>query len=245
MKIALAQIHPLKGQIDPNIQKHLHFIQLAIGQGAKLIAFSELSLTGYEPELADKLAITEIDNRFTAFQKQSNQNGIVICLGMPIRSNKGIQIGMLIFQPNRPLEIYAKQHLHEDELPFFMPGTKELIIERQGYRIAPAICYESLLPAHAAKAAKANANVYLASVAKPAGGMKKAEVHYPQIAKQYVMPVLMSNCIGFCDNFESVGQTSVWDEHGNLKGQLNTTEEGILVYDLSTKTINTIYENPL
>ena len=35
----------------------------------------------------------------------------------------------------------------------------------------------------------------------------------------------MSNCIGFCDNFESVGQTSVWDEHGNLKDTPESPEK--------------------
>ena len=51
------------------------------------------------------------------------------------------------------------------------------------------------------------------------------------------MPVLMSNCVGFCDNFESVGQSSVWTKQGNLAGQLNEKNEGILIFDTETQVI--------
>jgi hypothetical protein len=48
----------------------------------------------------------------------------------------------------------------------------------------------------------------------------------------------MSNCIGFCDDFESAGQTSVWDDNGILKGQLDNLNEGLLVYDTELKTMS-------
>lgn len=52
MKLCSAQIQPIKGDIDRNIQKHIFFINSAIENGADLIFFPELSLTGYEPTLA-------------------------------------------------------------------------------------------------------------------------------------------------------------------------------------------------
>ncbi|ANF49138.1 hypothetical protein A0O34_00560 [Chryseobacterium glaciei] len=47
----------------------------------------------------------------------------------------------------------------------------------------------------------------------------KAMIHYPEIAKKFSMPVLMSNCVGFCDNFQSVGKSSVRSKQGNLVGR--------------------------
>src|SRR5688572_10593190 len=99
----------------------------------------------------------------------------------------GIHISMIIFQPNQKTEIYSKQNLHEDELPFFVPGKNDLMLNIRDKKIAPAICYESLLPEHAATAAKNGANVYLASVAKSANGITKAYNHYPQVANTYSM----------------------------------------------------------
>jgi predicted amidohydrolase len=58
-----------------------------------------------------------------------------------------------------------------------------------------------------------------------------------QIAKQYGMPVLMSNCVGFCDNFLSVGKSAVWTKEGELVGQLDDKTEGILLFDTETEEI--------
>jgi predicted amidohydrolase len=77
----------------------------------------------------------------------------------------------------------------------------------------------------------------LASVAKSENGVEKAFKHYPTIAKQYEMPVLMSNCVGFCDNFLSVGKSSIWTKKGNLIGQLDDKTEGILIFDTETEEI--------
>ena len=103
--------------------------------------------------------------------------------------------------------------------------------------IAPAICYESMLIEHAEDVNKLGAEIYLTSVAKSQEGINNAKSHYPLIAKKFTMPVLMSNCIGFCDNFESVGQSAVWTKEGNLAGQLDDKKEGILIFDTETEEV--------
>ena len=52
MKICIGQTNPQKGDIDKNIEIHKQLIQTAIEQSADIIVFPELSLTGYEPDLA-------------------------------------------------------------------------------------------------------------------------------------------------------------------------------------------------
>jgi hypothetical protein len=81
------------------------------------------------------------------------------------------------------------------------------------------------------------ADVYLASVAKSLNGVEKAFDYYPRVAKQYEMPVLMSNCVGFCDNFLSVGKSAVWTKAGALVGQLDDTSKGILIFDTETEEV--------
>lgn len=56
MKIAIAQTRPFKGDISANIETHKKLIELAISYKADTIFFPELSVTGYEPELAKDLA---------------------------------------------------------------------------------------------------------------------------------------------------------------------------------------------
>ena len=237
MKICIAQTEPIKGNVSANIEAHKRFIEFALTLNVEAIFFPELSLTGYEPELAKKLATNQNDNRLDIFQETSDKNKIIIGLGLPTATESKIQISMIIFEPNKPRQTYSKQQLHSDEFPYFENGIGQVIIKTNNKNIAPAICYESLQQTHSENAFKLGADVYLASVAKPANGVKKAFDHYPKIAKQYAMPVLMSNCVGFCDNFLSVGNSSVWTKEGELIGQLDDKSAGILIFDTETEGI--------
>ena len=231
MKICIAQTKALKGDIAANIDNHIRFITYASLLKASSIFFPELSLTGYEPELTKDIAITAGDDRLSVFQKLSNKNTITIGVGIPEKTEIGIRISMVIFQPDKPVITYSKQQLHSDELPFFVEGTEQVILTIDDKKVAPAICFESLQPDHSENAINLGAELYLASVAKPQRGLEKALVHFPAVAKKYKVPVLMSNCIGYCDNFMSAGYSSVWTKQGELVGQLDDKKEGIIIFD--------------
>ncbi|HYF02813.1 MAG TPA: carbon-nitrogen hydrolase family protein [Patescibacteria group bacterium] len=237
MKIAAAQIRPFKGDIQQNIGLHKKCIDLAVSHGADAIFFPELSLTNYEPALAHELASTGEDVSFNEFQQLSDTCRITIAVGMPTRSDSGILISMIIFQKDAPRQTYSKQFLHEDELPFFIPGNKQAFLKISNMTVTPAICYESLLPAHAENAFKNGADVYVASVAKSANGVEKAQRHYPEVARRFLKPVVMINSIGPCDNFYSVGTSSVWNSAGELVGQLDDKSEGLLIFDTATEEV--------
>jgi predicted amidohydrolase len=237
MKICIAQTKPIKGNVSANIEAHKRFIELALTLNAEAIFFPELSLTGYEPELSKKLATNQNDNRLDIFQETSDKNKIIIGLGLPTATESKIRISMIIFEPNKSRQTYSKQQLHSDEFLYFENGVGQVIIKSNDKNIAPAICYESLQPTHSENAFKLGADVYLASVAKPENGIEKAIEHFPAVAKQYAMPVLMSNCVGFCDNFLSVGNSAVWTKEGELVGQLDDKTEGILIFDTETEVI--------
>ncbi len=235
MKISVAQIKPEKGAIKKNFETHKKWIDIAVSKNADLIVFPELSLTGYEPKLAKELAVDECNLILEDFQQISDLHKITIGVGLPTKSGSGIRISMVLFRPSLPRLVYSKQLLHSDELPYFEKGNQQVVFTVKGEKIAPAICYESLQNEHSEQAFKLGANIYLASVAKSREGIEKAFLHYPDIARKYSFPVLMANCIGFCDNFESAGQTSVWDGNGALIEQLDNKNEGVLIFDTITK----------
>jgi len=237
MKLCVAQTRPFKGDIDKNIESHKRLIDVASSNGADIIVFPELSLTSYEPMLCKELATNQEDKRLEIFQTLSDTKQITICAGLPTTGSSGVQISMVIFQPNKDRQTYSKQHLHADELPYFVNGQYQVILTIKNKNIAPAICYESLLPEHSENVSKKGAEIYIASVAKSFNGVAKAFKHYPDIAKQYSMTVLMSNCVGNCDNFDSAGRSSIWSKSGLLLGQLNDTKEGVLIIDTDTEEI--------
>jgi predicted amidohydrolase len=234
MKIAVAQIRPIKGDIDANITSHLKLAQLAAVHGAKAVFFPELSITGYEPTLAKDLAANVEDKRLDVFQDASNKNNITIAVGMPIRGTNGVLITMIIFQPNLPRQAYSKQHLHSDEVPFFINGDRQVFLNYDGQKIAPGICYETSLPVHWENAHQNGANLYVASVSKTAAGMEKLAKFFSEMAKKYSIHVLLSNSIGHEDDFMSAGRSAAWDNEGKMLAQLDDINEGILVYDTET-----------
>lgn len=118
MKIGVAQIRPVKGDVTANIEKHQLFIETALSKNANAVFFPELSMTGYEPELARELATTANDNRFDIFQDISDTRFVTVGIGVPTKTGTSIQISMLIFQPDKPRQTYSKQQLHPDNALF-------------------------------------------------------------------------------------------------------------------------------
>lgn len=237
MKLCVAQTHSFKGDIERNIGTHKRIIELALEKDIDLILFPELSLSGYEPTLAEELATDQDDRRLDIFQEISDKNLVTICVGLPTRSEAGVHISLVIFQPDTPRSTYSKQHLHESELPYFVPGNQSQFISLGDKKIALAICYESLLPEFAEESAQQGASIYLASVAKTAPGMEKANKAYPELAKKHGLLVMMSNFVGPNNATESAGQSAIWNAAGTLVYQLDERNEGFLVYNTETEEV--------
>lgn len=236
MKLCAAQLGSLKGDVAANVRRHLACIEQAANVGAAVIVFPELSLTGYEPSIARQAALPLGSPHLDPLQAASDRLGIIVAAGLPLPTPNGIQIGMPIFTPSAPRQAYAKQRLHEDELPYFHAGASTSLIQAAQHRIAPAICYESMFMAHAASAKERGADIYLVSVAKTAKGVGQGHAHYPQVARELGLIVLMANCVGPADHFAAAGGSAAWDSEGRLLGCLDPHSEGMLLLDTEAGT---------
>ena len=234
MKICVAQVRPVKGDIQKNIEGHKKLIDLAVSNYVDTIIFPELSLTGYEPALANELSLEVNDKRLQDFQKISDSKKIIIGVGVPLKSASGTCIAMILFRPAAERQTYIKRYLHADEEAFFVSGQGSVDSIGKDPKIAFAICYELSIADHSQKAFDKGAKIYIASVAKSAAGVEKASKTLSEIAAKYSMIVLMSNCVGYCDNFEAGGNSAAWNNNGILTGQMNNSDEGIIVLDTDT-----------
>ncbi len=239
MKLGVVQIRPFAGDIQANIQRHEQLIHLAISDGAELVVFPELSITGYEPTLANELAVNEDDHRFDVFQSISNSHDVAIGIGAPTRNEEGICISLILFQPGEARQVYSKMHLHVSEEPFFVSGSKSTNLIGKEEKVALAICYELSVPEHAANASKNGAEIYLASVADSAQDIDRVLTRLGAIAQEYSMMVLISNYVGSFYGLEAAGRTSAWNKQGALLSQLDDANEGIIVVDTETQHVAT------
>lgn len=237
MKICLAQIQSQKGDIPSNIEHHQRFVAEVVDDGIDVIVFPELSITGYEPTLVQKLAMTAEDPRLEVFQQMSDRHRMAIAMGVPLKTTQGVCISLVIFHPQQPRQIYAKQYLHEDEEPYFVAGQNATGLLQHSDNVALSICYELSVFEHAETAVRDGAKIYLASVAKSAAGIEQASPRLAKIAREYALMTLMVNCVGACEDFVGAGQSAVWNAQGQLIGRLNSTDEGLLMVDTATAAV--------
>jgi predicted amidohydrolase len=239
MKICIAQTSPNKGDIARNIEQHVVLLNMAIAQHADVVFFPELSLTGYEPTLAPELATTQEDKRLDIFQEISDRTKIVIGVGLPTNENDQLFISIIIFQPNKERLTYSKQYLYHTEVGIFTAGTEQLYLNVENNIVAPAICYELSNPEHSEQAYKNNANIYIASVLNSVTGVDGDIQKLSTIAAKYNMTTFLANYVGTSGGYQCAGKSSVWNKEGQLIGQLDDKNEGVLIYDTETQGIKT------
>ncbi len=162
--IALAQLPVTKAAVDDNLQTHLAYIERAAALGANVVAFPELSLTGYELALLSQLAMPRDDAAFATLTAAAVANNTVVIAGCPLHNPHGKPyIAAVICFPNGEHTFCLKQHLHKGEEVYCAPGTESGLINVNDTRIALAVCADFTHPSHAATAAAQQADVYLAS----------------------------------------------------------------------------------
>jgi len=81
---AVVQMKSVRKNYKRNIEKHMEYIRLAAQQGSEIVVFPEMSLTGYERELAGAQSFTKDDPRLECLKKASSDYGIVIVAGRKI-----------------------------------------------------------------------------------------------------------------------------------------------------------------
>ena len=81
MKVAIAQIKPVLGDLTHNINLHFKYIHQALDQNSQVIIFPELSLTGYSlKDLTDEVAIRLNDTKLHPLMELSKKIDIVLGL---------------------------------------------------------------------------------------------------------------------------------------------------------------------
>ena len=64
--------------------------------------------------------------------------------------------------------------------------------------------------------------------------MDAAYAHYPLIAREHGMTVLMANCVGPADDYVAAGQSGVWNAEGALLIGADAVSEVLVVHDLGS-----------
>ena len=218
LTIAAAQAISIAGELAANIARHLRFIEVAAAQGVELLVFPELSLTGYEGEVAAGLAIDPQNAVLQPLRDLARELGVTTVVGMPIRlkERSAVLIGALVLGADGSLEVYSKQHLHSGEEQVFAPGDGGAPLDIGNDRVALAVCADFSHASHAAAAAEQGADLYAAGVLISAKGYAADTALLQGYARQHSMAVLMANHGGLTGGWQSAGRSAIWSEEGAL-----------------------------
>jgi NAD+ synthase (glutamine-hydrolysing) len=159
LRLALAQIDPVVGDLAGNTELVLAGAGSAAGRGSHLVAFPEMALTGYPVEdlalrssfvQASRNAVAELANRLAG----EGLGDLLVIVGfldgapdaMPVLGTpRGApQNAAALLHGGRVVGRYAKHHLPNygvfDEYRYFVPGTSLTVARIHGIDVAVAIC---------------------------------------------------------------------------------------------------------
>jgi len=214
--VAAIQSFSIKGDIAANVARHMALASQAAALGVRLALFPELSLTGYEPEIAGAKALRGDDPRLAPLAALAQRSAMIIVAGAPLRIDGALFIGALSFLPDGRVAEYTKQHLHDGEEAVFAAGHGGAALDVEAVPVALAVCADFTHASHAQAAAMAGARLYAASVLVSPGGYAKDSAILQGHATRHAMPVLMANHGGPTGGWQSAGRSALWDERGQL-----------------------------
>ena len=249
MKLAIAQLNFVVGDIAGNSAKILSAAEQARQNGATLLLTPELSLTGYPPEDLLLREDFNVASQAGLLQLAQKIDGITVIVGHPHVYQGNCYNAASVLQDGKVLATYHKHALPNhsvfDELRYFSAGTEPLVFEHQGVKCGVLIYADVWDSPPAILAKKAGAEVLLVLNASPYHLEKQDSRH--QIARDRVaqtgLALVYCNLVGGQDELVFDGGSFVLDRSGELVQQLPAFEEALALVELDLAPSN--YANVL
>ncbi|HXG25953.1 MAG TPA: nitrilase-related carbon-nitrogen hydrolase, partial [Candidatus Binatia bacterium] len=127
LRIALAQVAPRLGELEANLERHRSIIRAARADGANLVVFPELGLTGYLlQDLAAEVAIRLDDPRLAALAGETAGGGAAIVSFVEESGDHRLFIAAALLEDGELRHVHRKVFLPTygqfDERRFFAAG---------------------------------------------------------------------------------------------------------------------------
>jgi N-carbamoylputrescine amidase len=244
IRIAAVIFNSAAGQVEHNLARMLPWIKKAKKEGADLICFPELNITGYstKPEIKD---CTEslpgpVSERLV---QMANDNQIVILAGLAEKDEKGrIFASHLVVTPNKISGIYRKIHIAPPERSIFSPGNAVSLFEVEGIRLGIQLCYDVHFPELSTRMALDGADVIFMPHASPRGTPREKFDSWLRhlTARAFDNSVFIVACNQNGDNLKGLqfpGVAVVIDPSGDVLKDNVSGQEAMIVADLKADVL--------
>ena len=238
MRLALAQINTIVGDLDGNRDRILSRLEESKEAGADLVLFPELAITSYPPEdlLLRPGFIRAAEQTLEEVARACR--GIVALVGTP-HFDRDLYNACAICAGGEARAIYHKRFLPNygvfDEDRYFAPGRELVLLEHGGVLIGPTVCEDVWQPGPpATDLTLAGAELIANISASPfhVGKDREREAMLVTRARDNSCFLAFCNAVGGQDELIFDGHSLVLDDEGEVLARAPGFEECLLVLDV-------------
>jgi len=253
LTLALAQINTKLGDVPANLEKHLALAREARQNGADLLLFPELSLTGYVlQDLVPAVAsYNEADSpTFRALLDASHDLDLVVGF-VDEDPRRRFYIASAYLSRGEIVHVHHKVYLPTyglfDESRFFAPGQSVRAFDTRFGRAGMLICEDFWHASPPYLLWQDGADLLLLSSASPGRGLsadpKLASSAWVEhinraYASLFTVFVAHANRVGFEDGLNFWGGSTVFDPDGRLLVQAPYFEEALTLCELDLNQLH-------
>ena len=247
IRIAAVIFNSAVGQVRHNLARMLPWIKKAKKEGADLICFPELNITGYSTKPDIKGCAESIPGPISErLVQMANDNQIVILAGLAEKDKKGrIFASHLVVTPENISGIYRKIHVAPPERSIFSPGNSVPLFEVNGVKVGIQLCYDAHFPELSTRMAVDGADIIFMPHASPRGTPQEKLTSWLRhlTARAFDNSVFIVACNQNGDNLKGLqfpGVAVVIDPSGDVLKDNISGEEAMIVADLKADVLATV-----
>jgi len=251
MKIALAQINSVLGNLDKNIEIHIKYCEEAIGKKAEVIVFPELSLTGYSlKDLNLEVALnTKLTSKLDKLKELSGKIDI-ICGFVEESDSFSLYNSSAYFSGGNIIHIHQKiyppTYTLFEEFRYFSAGKKcdtfDTKFGKAGMLVCEDMWHLSLPYTMAMKGAKI---VYGIAASPTRLGVdtphfKNYEINSEQhksFARLLSLYFVFTNRVGYEDGVNFWGGSEIIDPFGNIVAAGKIFDEELIMAEIDLNEV--------
>ncbi len=241
LRIAVAQINTTVGDFEGNGHLIAGQLRAAREQGASLVVFPELALSGYPPEdLLLKRAFID-EARHAVELLMSESRGITAVVGLPVGDTNHVYNAAAVLADGEWVATYRKQLLPNygvfDEQRYFTSGDAGLVIAMDGVNVGVTICEDIWCQrgpsAVTGVLGQAPIVVNISSSPYHRGKSDEREALLTERAAEARAVMVYVNLVGGQDELVFDGASLVIDVDGTILARGRQFEEELLLVDVN------------
>lgn len=251
LTFALAQFSPRVGDLLANANQMVQLAEHAKQQGADVIVFPELAITGYPPE--DLLLRASMNKRVRqALDVLKQVNGITIVVGYPHQDETIVPSALqsnvqprynsaAVLCDGKILGVYHKQYLPNysvfDERRYFVTGSQHVILDIKGQKVGLLVCEDIWQEKPIAQLKQLGANLAVVLNASPfeTGKHQRRKALLSNQTKANQIALAYVNCVGGQDDLVFDGGSMAVNPDGSIAAEAQRFSEQLLLVEFDSE----------